>query len=410
MNSIKINLYNLSQRTANLGLIILFPGFFLYHYALAAKWSPAFAGGLFGPVSLFLAAMFIMLLPWIIQIYLRGAMMPVLLFLLTISYMSTISFLYFCLEMDQIYMVNSFESTAATLIRWIACFYVSSFISFRNSYLKEALIISLIPICLLIVITAVNSDSLMNGFRALLAGDGENENASYQGMARSVLILQVFLISIVSKARYRKALFIIGIILLLFIGARTEFVALLFLWAAFLFLPSEKQAKVFLKGLAVLIFVVLLYHTFGEYVPETRINQLLNLSESTSWQAREEGTRIAIRTISQSIILGDYGYHLRDDVGYAHNALSAWANYGLLGFSLYIGLIGYCTWIPIRELFFRRNMAPEWMVAFSLNLTSCVLVMGALYVSSEYPALGWGATINALLQKHKRTFDCKPRF
>ena len=49
---------------ARIGLLVLFPGYVVYHYAVAVGLTPAFAGGLFGGASAFFAAVGLCSLAW----------------------------------------------------------------------------------------------------------------------------------------------------------------------------------------------------------------------------------------------------------------------------------------------------------------------------------------------------------
>ena len=167
---------------------------------------------------------------------------------------------------------------------------------------------------------------------------------SYQSYARSYFMI-FCLVVLFSRGWLIKLLFsCAGLIVLYQIGARAEFYGfialLLALGVAFLFLEG-RYIKV---GLALVVALVALFYLLN-YQPwffESRHLEIFRLQESSSWLARKYLSSFAIGEIFESPLWGAFGSHYAIGAGaYAHNILSIWVDYGLVGFLGYIGFIVY---------------------------------------------------------------------
>jgi hypothetical protein len=137
---------------------------------------------------------------------------------------------------------------------------------------------------------------------------------------------------------------------------------------------------------------------------ETRAGEIVDLASSTSWSMRLEMQALVLQVISDHPLLGDFGYHLRE-VGpglYAHNALSAWPQFGLAGFLLYAALIGYFSALSLLRVLSASVASAAWRMASMVNFAALVLVVTSEPVFAMLPALGWGFAVNALLEERKR--------
>lgn len=129
-----------------------------------------------------------------------------------------------------------------------------------------------------------------------------------------------------------------------------------------------------------------------------RQSEILNLPESASFQARLQMFYDGWSAIAASPLLGDYGGQMRDNGrfgDYIHNFLSAWRQYGMLGFLLYATLCLRAAFVTTRETLWRGNEDPMWMFALLATAYAVVLVVAAKSVFWPLPALAWGlATAN----------------
>ena len=140
--------------------------------------------------------------------------------------------------------------------------------------------------------------------------------------------------------------------------------------------------------------------------------EVLDISSSKSWTGRLALQKIALGQIAETPVLGKFGGHvLTEDTGqfttgyagrYAHNALSAWVTYGLVGFLLYVSLTLYGFLASARQIILKRRNTLHWMFAFMLNFVCLLLIIASKSVYWPLPALAWGIVINALIHTPPR--------
>jgi hypothetical protein len=210
------------------------------------------------------------------------------------------------------------------------------------------------------------------------AQDGADDSlATYQGFARSYLFTILPLIAYTRSLPLRLLLYAVGVATLFVNTARTEFVGLLFAIPLFEFYFSRN--KLIFLGVAVVLAALLFWHLddIVAWLPDSRILELLDLSQSRSANIRHHLTIYARQTIAAHPLLGDYGSY--EPGYYSHNVLSAWVDLGLFGFVYLLAI----TIVPAGPMFFQEYLAgrqrPEFIHAFSL---ACVTVL--LLISSHY--------------------------
>jgi hypothetical protein len=140
-------------------------------------------------------------------------------------------------------------------------------------------------------------------------------------------------------------------------------------------------------------------YSIREFVAETRAGELVDLAGSASWQDRVVVMDRAWNAIASNPFLGDFAYHIRNwgTGNYAHNALSAWPEFGLIGFLLYLSLLAIFAVTAFRRMF---STDPRWQAAVGLNVVTLVVIL-AEPVYSLVPAVGWGFVVNALMYERR---------
>lgn len=176
---------------------------------------------------------------------------------------------------------------------------------------------------------------------------------------------------------------IISLVVLYFNGARTEFAIFLITIVLVEMLIYAKNRK-FLKLLSiivvVLIFTIIILvntQTINNY---SRIASLLNLKNDESSIYRKDLLKVAMSIISNNPICGDYGSYVKinGSIGtYSHNILSAWVNFGLIGFLFYLMCPIYIlikTFICYKEI---KNL--HKLVLFLTMFITLAFVMAKSY-------------------------------
>lgn len=385
-----------AEKIAGVAFFVLFPGFLVYHLFIAATSFPPILGGLFG----YSASLFAVLLPLIslpfFKEYLSISPFYVGLFFIFIGYVLIWTIIYWVFEGSQEITAASIQSIE-TVVLWVAMFYVGMLlprISFSFSALYSFLFLFMFGSLILYVATTGEAMFHARHFFNV------NEVASYQVLARSALA--IIIVSLVSQrsSSVRSTIIIGGIITLYILGARSEFVSFFILVIVLFALFIMKDPRYFLFCIiAVLVFY--LAFIVLEIEIQSRQLELMNLASSTSWQVRMHLQGIAINQIVQSPILGVFGGHVIEGGStstYAHNVLSVWVNYGVIGFLIYIMLTTIATAGSVYYIV-SRSYSDDWLLSFSFNFVSLVLITGAKSAFWPLPALGWGLYVRACLRK-----------
>lgn len=372
----------LAKTTANIGFLLLFPGFFFWHISLAVG-LPLPAIGWWGQVAALILALGALLA---VKNCWRLTFTPYLIWVC--------AFITYCALWTVVNFLNgappvTVTQSATTIGSWIALVFVGLFFepSRRN---MRAFFVSLVAMAAVIVIYREGAS-----FNAAATFGAENI-ASYQGFSRSLMITSIVVLSAMRKPGRRIALSMATAALLFLTIARSEFAAFVLTMAAM------EGARGFRRpvGWAALIGwlgigVILAWYSL-DVLSQSRQLQLLDLSRSTSWIARQEYGSIAWAQITSNPIVGSFGGHYLqtgDLGGYAHNALSAWVSFSLFGF---VGYVGLTAWAAVRSglWMFSRPTMRQCLSAY-LNISAFILIVAAKPVFWPLAALGWGAYVSA---------------
>lgn len=136
----------------------------------------------------------------------------------------------------------------------------------------------------------------------------------------------------------------------------------------------------------------------ARYSAAQRQAEVFNLSESGSFQARLELLYQGWPHIVASPFFGDYGGQMRDGRfgDYIHNVLSAWRQYGLAAFLLYVGLCTWAAWLTFQQVILRGSKDPMWLLALLVAAYSCALIVATKSVFWPLPAFAWGLVMARL--------------
>jgi len=197
----------------------------------------------------------------------------------------------------------------------------------------------------------------------------------------------------------------VGAIVLFFVGARSEFYGFLLVggaWAGLTFLQRSLSKKIIIL-LAVLLLASTGLLTVG--LRGSRQLEVFDLASASSWQARQQLLEEGVAAIAASPLIGQFGGQIATDRfgTYIHNGLSAWRQFGLVGFLLYGGIVISSVMLAMKAVFLRRRRDPKWIAALYMNLMCVALIVVAKSVFWELPAFAWGLTAGALLQDRWET-------
>lgn len=424
----------ISQTVASISFFLLFPGFLFYHQFVAMELIPPFAKGLFGYTSLGTVMILFALLPWNVD-WLRKVIKNryiqwALIFLIYTSVWTIVHYLL----LSESYITKASIQSVETIILWACLFFVGLLLPLESKTLQRLFFISFVIILSYLAYYSISTGSIVYVARKLYGNS--TDISSYQGFARSVLIILLFLMAFIHSARMRAFYILGGIFVLFLLASRSEFYAFLALSFTLCIIWGIRNPKYLLillfASLELLILakpviapqVKVLFPSKPangavEVIPSptpsetqrqekpavspnvNRQLQVLDLPSTKSWISRQYLQKVAVEQIMENPLIGKFGGHVTGNhTGrYAHNALSAWVTYGLVGFLLYISLAMYGFLVAAREVILKQQATPIWAFAFTLNFVCLLLIIVSKSVYWPLPALAWGVLAQALVHQ-----------
>lgn len=379
-------------------LFLLFPGYYLYHFAVGSGWMVPFLGGWFGILA---ACGAVLLSPFGLRsaLHVAGRLARfVSVFGLLVLYVGLWIVMYYLFG-------NGPQQSSAALLRgleliafWISLFLIGFFADIRGRWIWYALVAGFVAMSGLTLLNIDPNAGMLGLSRQSVLGQ---DVSTYQGFARSVVVVAVVLLAFCRKTGGQTLTLVVGIISLYFVGARSEFYGFILvgiLWMKRLIIRSAStQRLVVFVAIALLLVVVL----STDSIRGNRQLGILDLSADTSWQVRTDLLEEGALAIWESPLAGEYaGQLLEDNIGgYIHNGLSAWRQFGLVGCVLFCAVMFASLAHALVAVGLRRRTNPQWIAALYLNVLCVVLTVVAKSVFWALPALAWGFTAAALSQE-----------
>lgn len=382
---------------AFIGFIVLFPGFVVYHYGVAVEWIPPVLGGLFGGASIMLAGISSLAIAALFQG--RLSQVPALEWLVVIllSYFFVWTFFAGAAIGGTYYAERAVDEALSTIAVWLAVYFVASRLTLDRTMLGM-LWLGFFLICAMLVHAIVSHQSFIGPFLEFHgARDAQNESATYQSIGRSILVIAIVLNCSQDRIYKQIVLLLLTILALLAVGSRSHLMACVAVLGSVAALALLRKGNR-VTGILLVVALLIVAQYLADLFFSTRANELLDLSQSTSWQERLRAQARAVEVLAQNPFLGDFGYHHFYRVPYVHNALSAWAEFGVVGFVGYVGVTVSALYMAAKRVV-QRDASRMWRIAFQMNVVA--LLLGAATESiflSVFPALAWGAAVNALRQ------------
>jgi hypothetical protein len=317
---------------ASAAFLLLFPGFFFYHFAIARGYISPFLGGYFGIVAV------LSFFPLAFT-YLKNKSLDLnnklLIFLLINVYTVIIVVYNFILSMP-----NGYSNDMALWSMSGVLFNLVAFLIGRQINFLKVLNINFFALILMLSVVILNVGE-QGIFYVKIDAVDESVVATYQGFARSLVFVSLILTGgFIGNPKRNGIIFIMCFLALFLNGSRTEFALYIVSSLIVYFLYIFKSLKGVILFIMVMLFLTILTSYLIDTYPESRMLQLFFLQESTSFQARSELNAYGWSLVSDSPLMGNYGMYVNlGGVGnYPHNLFSAWVNLGVVGILLYFSL------------------------------------------------------------------------
>lgn len=212
--------------------------------------------------------------------------------------------------------------------------------------------------------------------------DGYIFELDYQQLALVYLVILIMLLPERSTMQ-RILLYLVTIPALFFIGARSEFFAFFII----LFIVELSRHGNRFIGLCYFFLVLLIipgaFFVHCIDLSEYRMFSIFSSEGDLSLNSRKSMQAHALHTIVQHPFVGDYSSH--EPGAYAHSALAAWVDYGVLGFVLLLTLV-LGPFFSLVLKYRHQYRSPLWIQAFSaIAVTVFLLIFAKTYTYSMVP-------------------------
>lgn len=375
------------ERVSLVSFVLLFPGFFFYHFAVARGFIPQFLGGFFTPVSLLVIAAYFPLLyaPHRYKRNITGGVFALILILNLVV---------------ALLMFRAGRPTRNTgeMLVWSLTgitHLVAMYLTGRYLTKKALRVVAyfLLPMAF-IVLTGIGARGFF--YVALESVSADLSVATYQGFARSLLITAAAILALTARRGKIPYFTFAGIsaVALFFNGARTEFALFVATFVGVHILQMAFRRRIGQGALALFFSIPMLLWVLMTQLGSSRMAQLLNIFSSSSGQGRTKKLMVGMNEVFgslQGFLFGNYAFYVSNGGttgGYVHNIFSAWVNLGFLGILLF-GVLFILLW---RDLF-------RWLPRMFFNadyqfyLWMLISTTGALIASKPYTYLITGLVV-----------------
>lgn len=383
------------------GLFLLFPGFYFYNILLATGKISIIPGGYFAAISVCLLAVFLL---WIGKTFLYGKRASVffVIFAGLILWCSLLAILS-VLTGNEPHTQQAFVQVAETIALWIVFFHLGLYVNLDQSSIRLLFWISGFMILANLIYYVLTTGSLF--FYVKEFYNASDEVAVYQGFSRSALITAFICLATIKLKGVRLLLLLAASFFCLFLlGSRSELIAFVFITSIVFIVEGFKNPLkvVFpILGLVLLSITIIFSH---EGFSNSRQMELFDLERSSSWQARSDLSSQAFDRIKKHPVIGEIGGHFESggEGGYAHNILSAWDAFGLIGFVLYFLLVLVSAASALLLIATKKSLTSNEKFFVFMAVSSFLLSLAAKSVYSPLPAIAWGLYMNCRNSRHLR--------
>ena len=392
--SLRINKLTFPTTLASLFFFLVFPSLIIYNLLVVNNYIPPFLGGYFGEIVALTAICYLPFIIYTINESLKasfnftlfGISAFLLATLITVtSYFANISF----------YAINQ---SLILIVMWFALYNLGFFFN-QNEHpkLSKYMLIFCFSFCIYMIYQFFFTGSLGFLQNTDSIGNDESNLSGYQAIARNFLIISLFTYSFIKNKFIQMLLLTLCTFAIFSIGARSEMIAFILSIVALNLTLTLRNKTNFITSIIILSIFIFGWIALSNNFSDSRQLQIFDFQKSSSWTARQVFQDDALRTISKNWFWGDFGSHVHgESVGYyAHNALSAYVNFGLVFFLIY--LILNFLFLTISFIKLLKSKHPQvWIFAFLMCFVSFFLVITTKPVFWSVPFFAWGLVMGAL--------------
>ena len=380
----------LKYNFSNLIFFLLFPSTFIYLVLASLNIIPPFLGVYYSKMAV-------------------AIIMPLLIYYLVFTVpkirQSTIYdglFFMFIIYFSVILIANYNGGSSQHFINRMATlvYLITTFLVFRGINIESEKFYKLNAyffIFMSLVVILLSKDGV---FLLVVEGAGFTDNkASYQFIAVIyVLSFSIFL----SRERvwYLRYVFYLLALTVLFInGARSEFIGLIvIIWLYEIIKSRNLLWAITVSGLssALVLGVLTTLYFFKDLLASSNrtVELLTNTTQNASGLSRGNLTNNALNSIYENPFMGMFGNY--EAGNYAHNILSVWVDFGIIGFLMYCALLLIPLFFVTYLIAIKKKKSAILTLLMCLIYISVLLVIFAKSISYIIPPAAFGLFSNYL--------------
>jgi hypothetical protein len=356
------------SRWAHAGLLILFPGFFVYH-ALVDRGLPPVLGG----YSVLAAAAVVPVAAVGVAMALRQRGANWMDAGLSMFVAWTLLVLALAAASGRAPAIVA--SHLGALVQWLALYGVARALALDSPRLRRLCLASWIAMTAL-SLTQLSLESLLQGTLGLGVLEDAEALAGYQDYGLLYLIATLLCLALAERRGSRAAVLLVAVLVLFLNGARSEFAALVVGAFAIAVLRSRHPLLLLAVALGAAAAAVAAAETLVQWFPDNRILAVVESAYDNSASERQDMARHAWGLVQASPLTGDFGNYPPGE--YAHNLLSVWVDFGVPGLALLVLLLLVPLLDTARRLAVPASRRPDHRLAvFALLLLALLLVLVA---------------------------------
>jgi hypothetical protein len=367
---------------ARIGFLLLFPGFFFYQTTIALGAMPAVLGGYFSIVSIVL--LFPLALSYVIAVKRAG-------------YRVARTDLHFALFLVYFFVVVAINAGFGAEIETIQThllsllFFVNIYLIFRTIDFAERKTRAAATASLLLMSAIIFFYSANGAFQPgqVSAAKSAESLATYQGFARSYALTFVGVICFTRRAIWRMVFSLIAVAALVLNGSRSELVAVLCIVPLVELYRAKSRVAMMCAVLLVAAVAALNMEFAVQAIPDSRVWELFDLTQSNSSQDRHQMAQRALSTIAEHPLLGEYAGYPHGM--YSHDILSAWVDLGLFGFAYLLFMLVPTAFKLFAGGWSLRARSGHFLMACSLVCMSLLLLVTAKAFDDMFVGAALGA-------------------
>lgn len=357
-----------SSAFINLAFYAVFPGFFIYHFLIGKEYLPAIFGGYSTSIA-------VILLPFLCIAYVRDIRQNINHFSLVEAAFLGFTGYFAAAVLIQIAWGANWSASVQLLsvtLQFVAIFIIVKLADRESPKFKWSLMGFFVTLSGIIFL------NVSDGAFIVASPDLQNsvaKIADYQGYAFVYIVVTIYVLTSLSLGVTRLLVYGAAVFALFLNGARAEFIGLLMLIPLIELSFSKHKYLIIAIGILLVFSVTGLLGISPEIMLENRVSTLFSDYESDG--SVIERTRLlhaAWDTIISHPLFGDFNSY--DTGEWAHNALSAWVDLGLIGFLAYLGLL-VGPIIGLLRRFPDRSKDPGYVLALSTAFLVILLAITA---------------------------------